>query len=90
MKKKSIDLSKLNQPRNNLLVKKPADTQEVKPEPKKNIDKKIGRPFTGDEPLNKKVTINFSESEIRKITEVANGIPLSSYIRRLIKNSLLR
>lgn len=77
--KKGFDLSKLGKADDQYLVKQQDANQKKK--------EKIGRPMTGEEPLSKKVTVNFSETELKKIYDKANGIPCSKYIRDILKNA---
>lgn len=88
MSKSKFDLSQINLTKNHLV--KPAEeiikTKSLS-ENKSKKKEKIGRPIKGTEPLNKKVTVNLSESEIGKIEKKAGGVPISSYIRNVLKDT---
>lgn len=54
---------------------------------KKNIPNPKGRPYKNKEPLNSKITINFTEKEKNKILHNAdkNGQTISTYIKRSLE-----
>lgn len=52
---------------------------------KKKNPEKMGRPFTAEEPLNKKITVNISETEERIFKGKTNGVPLATFVRNLLK-----
>ena len=56
-----------------------------KERPKKS--EKIGRPMLGKEPLNKKITLNFTVSEEEKIRDKAGDIPITTYLRNILKDN---
>ena len=90
-KKKVFDLSKLTKPDNQFLIKEKIETTAIQESEKKKIVRKkaekVGRPIIGNEPLNKKITINFTENEIEKLIGKAGIIPVSPYIRDVLKKA---
>ncbi len=88
--RKGFDLSKFNKNGLNYLNKAEEKTQvetsEVKKFKKKKSEK-IGRPMTTDEPLNYKITINLSESEIAKLKLKAGQVPSATFVRDILKKA---
>ncbi len=92
---KKIDLTKFKRPTQNYLKEK----EELKvqnevvaaPKPKevKNAQKaeKIGRPTIGDEPISKRFSLAFTETEYNTLKENAGKIPLASFIRDVLKDA---
>jgi hypothetical protein len=87
--KKGFDLSKFNTGSQNFLNKKAedSDADTVKKEPKKKKSEKVGRPMTTDEPLDQKITINLSKTEIAKLKLRAGQIPSASFLRSILKDN---
>ena len=54
---------------------------------KKSKSEKIGRPMTTDEPLNHKITINLSETEIRKLKLKIGQVPAATFLRDVLKKA---
>ncbi len=86
--KKKLDLSRLGKNNQQFLVKqdhdfvaKNTDNQKLK---KKTVEKK-GRPMLSNELLNQKVTINLTQSEVLNIKNKAGKIPLTAFIRDILK-----
>lgn len=53
-------------------------------EPKKKAEK-TGRPTIGDEPISKRFSLAFTETEYNTLKENAGKIPLASFIRDILK-----
>ena len=86
--KKGFDLSKFNKASQNFLNKtdEAPNVEAIKKEPKKKPEK-VGRPMTTDEPLNHKITINLSETEITKLKLKAGQIPSATFVRDILKKA---
>jgi hypothetical protein len=87
--KKGFDLSKFNTSGQNFLNKteENLDIKVVKKELKKKKSEKVGRPMTTDEPLDQKITINLSKTEIAKLKSKAGQIPSASFLRGILKDN---
>jgi len=89
---KAIDLTKFKRPTQNYLKEKeePKIQNEVTALKKvKKVAKteKIGRPTIGDEPVSKRFSLAFTETEYKNLKENAGRIPLALFIRDALKAS---
>lgn len=87
-----MDLTKFKKPTTKYLSetsKNPISkvVTEVKENKVSNIIKseKIGRPIIGDEPISKRFSLAFTETEYKTLKENAGKIPLASFIRDVLK-----
>lgn len=88
-----IDFTKIKKPEKSYL-KEMGDEQERtdlslsssknKIFPVKKVEK-IGRPIMGDEPISKRFSLAFTETEYNSLKEKAGKIPLASFIRDVLK-----
>lgn len=87
---KKIDLTKFKRPTQNYLKEKqePKIQSEIisakQPKKVKKVEK-IGRPTIGDEPISKRFSLAFTETEYNTLKENAGKIPLASFIRDALK-----
>lgn len=58
-----------------------------KKEEKKSEGVKGGRPKIGDEPISKRFSLAFTETEYKKLKEKADRIPIAPYIRDILKDA---
>jgi len=56
-----------------------------KSETPKKKSEKTGRPTIGDEPISKRFSLAFTETEYNALKENAGKIPLASFIRDVLK-----
>ena len=85
----NFDLSSLDEGNNTqLLVKKPSKKNNETKKDKKIVTK-LGRPMESDEPRNRKVSLNLSESEITELERMAGDVPLAKFLRKTILSNLL-
>ena len=87
---KKIDLTKFKRPTQNYLKEKEEpkiQNEVIAPKEVKKVQKveKIGRPTIGDEPLSKRFSLAFTETEYDTLKENAGKIPLASFIRDILK-----
>jgi len=87
---KKIDLTKFKRPTQNYLKEKEEpkiQNEVIVPKEVKKVQKveKIGRPTIGDEPLSKRFSLAFTETEYDTLKENAGKIPLASFIRDILK-----
>jgi hypothetical protein len=88
--KSKFDLSKLNKNNQQFLVKQdnnPVINETVNQKSKKKTSEKKGRPMIFHEPLDHKITINLTKSEILNLKNRAGQIPLTAFIRDILKRS---
>jgi predicted DNA binding CopG/RHH family protein len=88
--KKKLDLSRLGKNSQQFLVKqdhdfaaKETDNQRLK----KRAAEKKGRPMKFHELLDQKVTINLTQSELLNLRGRAGQIPLTTFVRDILKRS---
>lgn len=55
---------------------------------KQTVRKKLGRK-PADEPLKKLVSVYFTEAEYKLIEEIADGRPIASVLRKVVKKYLI-
>lgn len=60
------------------------DAKQKSEEPKKK-PKKTGRPIIGDEPISKRFSLAFTETEYNNLKKGAGKIPLASFIRDILE-----
>jgi|LauGreSBDMM110SN_4_FD.fasta_scaffold398218_2 hypothetical protein len=89
---KKIDLTKFKRPTQNYLKEKEepkVQNEVIVPKEVKNVQKseKIGRPTIGDEPISKRFSLAFTETEYNTLKENAGKIPLASFIRDILKDA---
>ena len=89
---KKIDLTKFKRPTQNYLKEKEepkVQNEVIVPKEVKNFQKseKIGRPTIGDEPISKRFSLAFTETEYNTLKENAGKIPLASFIRDILKDA---
>ena len=91
---KKIDFTRLKEPQKNYLAEQPKEVLVVDnlKKKKKIVEqsqepKKMGRPIMGDAPLNKKISIALTEKEENAIFDKAGGVPVSAYLRGMLKKS---
>jgi hypothetical protein len=87
---KKIDLTKFKRPTQNYLKEKEVPKVQdeiILPKEAKKVVKveKIGRPIIGDEPISKRFSLAFTETEYNTLKENAGKIPLASFIRDVLK-----
>lgn len=87
---KKIDLTKFKRPTQNYLKEKEepkVQNEIIAPKEAKKVQKaeKIGRPTIGDEPISKRFSLAFTETEYNTLKENAGKIPLASFIRDVLK-----
>jgi len=87
---KKIDLTKFKRPTQNYLKEKEEPKVQndiIAPKEAKKVKKveKIGRPTIGDEPISKRFSLAFTETEYNTLKENAGKIPLASFIRDILK-----
>jgi hypothetical protein len=87
---KKIDLTKFKRPTQNYLKEKEEpkiQNEVIVPKEVKKVQKveKIGRPTIGDEPISKRFSLAFTETEYNTLKENAGKIPLASFIRDILK-----
>lgn len=90
---KKIDLTKFKRPTQNYLKEKEepkVQNDVIAPKEAKKAEKvkkveKIGRPTIGDEPISKRFSLAFTETEYNILKENAGKIPLASFIRDILK-----
>lgn len=61
-----------------------SEAKQKTKEPKKKPEK-TGRPIIGDEPISKRFSLAFTETEYNTLKENAGKIPLASFIRDVLK-----
>jgi hypothetical protein len=89
---KKIDLTKFKRPAQNYLKEKEepkVQNDVVAPKEVKKSQKleKIGRPTIGDEPISKRFSLAFTETEYNTLKGKAGKIPLASFIRDVLKDA---
>ncbi len=89
---KKIDLTKFKRPTQNYLKEKEelkVQDEIVVPKEVKKAKKseKIGRPTIGDEPISKRFSLAFTETEYNLLKGNAGKIPLASFIRDVLKDA---
>lgn len=88
---KKIDLTKFKRPTQNYLKenegKTKVDNQILVTNEVKKVEKKekIGRPTIGDEPISKRFSLAFTETEYNNLKNNAGKVPLASFIRDVLK-----
>lgn len=88
--KKGFDLSRLNKNSQNFLTRpeeKVVEKTTTEKVIKKKKQEKNGRPMTTDEPLNQKITINLSETEINNLRSRAGQVPIATFLRDILKKA---
>ena len=84
---KKIDLTKFKRPTQNYLKEKEepkVQNDVIVPKEAKKAEK-IGRPTIGDEPISKRFSLAFTETEYNTLKENSGKIPLASFIRDILK-----
>lgn len=84
---KKIDLTKFKRPTQNYLKEKEepkVQNDVIAPKETKKVEK-IGRPTIGDEPISKRFSLAFTETEYNTLKENSGKIPLASFIRDILK-----
>jgi hypothetical protein len=87
-----FDLSKLNKTSQNFLSKGNEQQQIVKKntvvkKSEKKKAEKLGRPMIMSEPLNNKISANLTESELVKLKSKAGQVPITTFLRDVLKKA---
>ena len=92
-----LDFSKIKKPEKSYLKemgeeqdRKAASASSAakqKSEELKKKPEKTGRPTIGDEPISKRFSLAFTETEYNTLKENAGKIPLASFIRDILKDA---
>ncbi len=84
-----IDLTKFKKPTQSYLKEEPKEEPKevnlLKEKNKPAKTEKIGRPTIGEEPISKRFSLAFTETEYNTLKENAGKIPLASFIRDALK-----
>ncbi len=62
--------------------------ENIEDKPKQTVRKKLGRK-PAEEPLKKLVSVYFTEAEYKLIEEIADGRPIASVLRKVVKKYLI-
>ncbi len=90
MTKGKFDLSTLNKTSQNYLSqseKKVVNKSETSKKVEKKKAEKLGRPMIMSEPLNNKISANLTETELAKLKTKAGQVPITTFLRDVLKKA---
>ena len=86
MTKGKFDLSVLNKTSQNYLSQSEKKVVD-KGETRKKKAEKLGRPMIMSEPLNNKISANLTETELAKLKTKAGQVPITTFLRDVLKKA---